>query len=171
MSSAAGISAEYGGDGFDFDWVLTHGAAMTWCYAFSVQSWLADVEAAYAAGDWPTCVAASGSALLAMTECEYRGAGLSRAVTPVELCLTAAVSTGPAQVALRDLPPAGSATREQAEAAVEVVRQQDALLREQLPVNVPLLRSPAGSAGSMRLSASILKWRKERGLTRVYRDR
>lgn len=171
MNDEASNGAQNSGDGFDFDWVLTHGAAMTWCYAFIVQSWLADVEAAYAARDWRTCVAASGSALLAMTECEYRATGLSKAVTPIELCLTAALGSGPAQRALRDLPPAGSATSDQAAAAVEIVRQQDARLRELLPVNVPLLRSPAGSAASMRMSASILKWRKERGLTRAYLDR
>ncbi|MFI0718868.1 hypothetical protein [Streptomyces sp. NPDC021224] len=151
-------------DGLDFDWVLTRGADMVWHYAFDTQSFLTDMEAAHAAGDWPLCTAAGTFALQTLVECEARGAGITARATGTESEIRMATSDSPAARALRSLPPAVGATAEDAARVLALVRRHDADFRAALPVEVPHLRSPSGPAQSMRLSASIIKWRKERGL-------
>jgi hypothetical protein len=162
--STQGTSTSVDEDGLDFDWILTRGADMLWHYAFDTQSFLTDMEAAYTAGDWPLCTAAGSFALQAIVECEARGAGITALATETETQIRIATADSPAARALRSLPHAIRATAEDAAHTLGVVRHHDANFRSTLPVDVPHLRSPAGPAQSMRLSASIIKWRKERGL-------
>jgi hypothetical protein len=150
-------------EGVDFDWLLTRGSDMTWHYGFSVQSYLTDIDAAFAAEDWPTCVASCTLALGALAECTYRGAGIS-AVTEPEKQLRLAGDPSVVGQAYRSMPDPADAGKESAEAAMAVVQKCDAWVRDLLPWTVPLLRSKSGSRQSMRLSASIVKWRKLRGI-------
>ena len=151
-------------NGIDFDWLLTRGADVIWHYGLMMQSRLADIEAAYQEEDWSTCMAACASALQLMCECEYRAAGIGKGATPMELQLRMALDDSPLAASLHATRPLGESTREDADLAVSVVRRHDAQLLEKIPIPVPELRSASGSAQSMRLSASLHKWRKERGL-------
>jgi hypothetical protein len=152
-----------GDEGVDFDWLLTRGADMTWLYGFEVQSSLTDIEAAYAAEDWPTCVASCTLTLRTLADCTYRGAGISTA-TESEMQLRLAGDTSVVAQAYRSLPLVADAGKEAAEAAMAAVEKCDAWVQGLLPWTVPLLRSPSGSRQSTRLSASIVKWRKIRGI-------
>lgn len=151
-------------EGVDFDWLLTRGADMTWLYGFEVQSCLTDIEAAYAAEDWPTCVASCTLTLRTLADCTYRGAGIST-VTESEMQLRLASDPSAVAEAYRSLPLVADAGKETAEAAMAVVQKCDAWVQGLLPWTVPLLRSQSGSRQSMRLSASIVKWRKLRGIS------
>jgi hypothetical protein len=149
-------------EGVDFDWALSHGAEMLWSYCNSVQSGLSDIEAAYSSGDWPTCLAACAATLRALAFSEYRGAGMSATFTESELQLRLATDPSAAASALRALPEAVSADQDDADAAIELVHRCDAHLQQKLPFTAPILRSATGSTQSMRLAASITKWRNKR---------
>ncbi|MET7737708.1 hypothetical protein ABZT02_41360 [Streptomyces sp. NPDC005402] len=92
-------------EGVNFDWLLTRGADMTWHYGFEVQSYLADIDAAFAAEDWPTCVASCTLALRVLAECTYRGTGIS-AVTEAEKQLRLACDPSVVGQAYRAMPDA-----------------------------------------------------------------
>lgn len=158
------MAADHDEEGTDFDWLLTRGADMAWYYGFAVQSCLTDMESAFAASDWPTCVAAADSALQAIVRCGYRGMGVSASATAIETHLRLATDPSPAAAAYRGLPAAIGADRESAAAAMAVVRVCDSRIRAHLPWDVAVLRSPTGTRQSMRQSASLLRWRRIRGL-------
>lgn len=151
-------------EGTDFDWLLTRGAEMTWHYGFAVQSGIADMAAAHAAEDWPTCVAVCTATLEALVECGYRGMGISDAAPEAERRLRLASDPSAIAAAYRCMPSAAGAGRETAEATLAIVREFDTEFRSRLPWEVPLLRSQKGSRQSIRMSASFTKWRAIRGI-------
>lgn len=151
-------------DGTDVQWVITHGANMSWRYARSVQPALADMEAALETEAWGLCVGACAMALLAMAFCRAVGAGLSGVPSPVELHLRMAVDPGPDAVALRALPSPSDADGPTAHEAAAVVRELDAELRRVLPFEMPVIRKAGGRAPSIRITGEIARWRAERNL-------
>jgi hypothetical protein len=153
-------------EGLDFDWVLTRGADMSQHYAYAVQSYLGDIEAVRGVGDWPTCVAASALALRSMLECQLLATGLSLTITEIEMQLRIATDPSPIAEAIRTISEFERVDATAADQAAELVGANDRRLIAMMPITAPVLRSPNGSAKSMRLSASLLKWQKERGISR-----
>lgn len=151
-------------DGTDLTWLITHGAGMAWQYAMAVQTALTDIDAALAAGDHPACVEASAVALRAIAYCEQVGAGYLGRPTHVEHHVHLALDPSPAARALRRLPPAGGASRSDAEAARAVVHEQDERLRALLPVTIPVLRTAAGFFPTVGIAGALERLRTERGL-------
>src|SRR5580658_10085701 len=112
------VSGSPAEDGIDFDWLLTRGAEAIWHYCFAVQSYMTDIEAVRATGDWPVCVAVCAVMMRTIAECEYLTDGLRPGSPDTEISLRLAVDEGPTAVALRGLPPAIGATRAHAEQAI-----------------------------------------------------
>jgi hypothetical protein len=157
-------NAGRGAAGHALDWVLTDGADMSWHYAFAVQAHLTDLDAAYRTEDWALCMDVCLSTLRQLARCELHGTGIRKAAAETELELLLATDATPAGLAMRELPPALTATRQEAEQAIGTVRELSSQLRERLPVEMPDIRTPEGQKLSMRLSASLLKWRRGRTL-------
>ncbi|SCL26611.1 hypothetical protein GA0070616_3342 [Micromonospora nigra] len=150
--------------GTDLTWLITHGAGMAWQYAMAVQTALTDIDAALAAENHPACVESCAVALRAITYCEQVGAGYLGRPTHVEHHVHLALTDSPAARALRRLPPPAGATRAEAEAARQVVREQDERLRASLPVDIPVLRTASGFFPTVGIAGALEKLRTEHGL-------
>ncbi|MDX8033824.1 hypothetical protein SK803_26685 [Lentzea sp. BCCO 10_0856] len=149
---------------FDGTWVVTHGAHMAWRYARSVQPALADMRAALDAGNWALCVESCALALRAIVFCHHVGEGVSGSPTEVELQLLLALDERPAAVALRDLPWSVHANETDARAAVDAVERHDEELRAALPFDMPVIRTAGGYGPTVRVTATVGKWRADRGM-------
>lgn len=150
--------------GVDLTWLLTHGAGMAWQYAMSVQTSLADIEAALEDGNHPACVESCAVALRAIVYCRQVGDGYVVPPSELEHQLHLATDDLPAARALRALPPAAGASHADAENARKVVTEHaDALLAD-LPVAVPVIRTASGFFPTVRIAASLEKLRAEHGL-------
>lgn len=151
-------------EGHNATWVITHGANAAWQYALSVQSAVDDLEAARTAEDWPLCVESCSMALRAISLCRRLTNGFAGQLVDAEFELFLAVSEDSAAAALRSLPSGVGAGRSEAETAIALVEREDALIRGELPFEVPVSRTPEGARRSMRISATLVKWGRERGL-------
>jgi len=151
-------------DGLDVAWVTSHGAAAAWQYALSVQAALDDMEAACTEEDWQVCVESCAMALRAILLCRRLARGLDGPLDDMEFQYVLATSAEPAAVALRDLPWSTESGEQEARTGMAAVAQHDAALRAELPFDVPVTRTPTGVRQAMRISATLVQWRRERSL-------
>ncbi|GAA3434177.1 hypothetical protein [Kutzneria kofuensis] len=162
MSAVAGIDAT---------WLVTHGANAAWRYARSVQPTLADIEAAWRNEDWPLCVEACAQALRGIVVCGYCLNGMKTMPDRTELHLLMAVDESPAAAALRALPRAFVARRQEASDARRTTLDHVATLRASLPIDLPVIRAAGAHVPTLRVTAQVGRWRAERGLGPVDWDR
>lgn len=148
-------------------WLLTHGTGMAWQYAMSVQTSLADIEAALEDGNHPACVESCAVTLRAIVYCRQVGDGYVVPPSELEHQLHLATDNSPAARALRALPFAAGASREDAEKAREVVAEHAHALCDDLPVTVPVIRTASGFFPTVGIAASLEKLRAEHGLGTV----
>ncbi|MCP2258139.1 hypothetical protein LX15_001833 [Streptoalloteichus tenebrarius] len=151
-------------EGLDGTWLVTHGAHMAWRYARSVQATLADIDAALAEGNWRLAVESCALALRGIVFCRLVGAGLRGTPAESELEARLALDDSPAAAALRALPWPVHAGEAEARAAAAVVAEHDAALRAELPFDLPVIRVAEGHAPTVRITATIARWRAERGM-------
>ncbi|MFF5481878.1 hypothetical protein ACFY5C_31760 [Streptomyces sp. NPDC012935] len=162
--AAARTDADPYTGGTDLTWLLTHGAGMAWQYAMAVQTSITDVESAFHEGDWATCVESCAVALRAIVYCHQVGDGCVGRPNHVEHHLHLALEDSPAARALRELPPSPGATRAEAEQAMAAVREHDALLREAMPLTVPVIRTANGYFPTVRIAGALEELRAEHSL-------
>lgn len=162
--------SEREGPGTDLTWLLTHGAGMAWQYAMAVQTAITDTEAAYREGDYPTCLESCAVALRAIAYCHQVGGGHVGQPGHIEHHLHLALDDFPASRALRELPLPPGASRAEAEASMAVVREHDELLRAELPLTVPLIRTANGYFPTVRIAGALEELRSEHGLGPVNWD-
>jgi hypothetical protein len=146
-------------DGQDVTWVTSHGASAAWQYAMSVQAARDDMEE-----DWRVCVESCAMALRAILLCRRLARGLDGPPDDMEFQYALATSTEPAASTLRNLPSSTDVDEHQARTAMASVEQHDAALRAELPFEVPITRTPAGARQAMRISATLVQWRRDRSL-------
>lgn len=148
----------------DATWLLTHGAHMSWRYARSVQPALVDLDAALEVGNWALALESARAALRAIAFTSWVGRGLSGSPQTAEIHLRLALDDSPAAKSLRALPWSMAATEADARAAARVVAEHDAALRATLPFDMPEIRTELGQGPAMRITATVSRWREERGL-------
>lgn len=146
-------------DGHDLTWLLAHGADAAYQYAVAVRGCLTDVDAAYAARDWPVCVEACAATLRAVAHCEQVCAGYPEAPSSVEWQLELALGDRPAAAALGDLPVPVGATRADADAARTLATRHAAILAGTLPVTVPVMPGAEGPVPTVRVDADLQRLR------------
>lgn len=137
---------------------------MAWQYAMSVQTSLTDIEAAWAAEDYPACLESCAVTMRAIFYCHQIGDGYDGSPGTLEHHAALAASTHPVALALRDLPiPVGS-TRSAARHGKDAVAREDDRLRHRLPLEVPVMRSAKGYFPLIGIAADIERLRVEAGL-------
>ncbi|GAA3815151.1 hypothetical protein ACFS5L_38960 [Streptomyces phyllanthi] len=156
-----------GDEGLDAGWVISHGANAAWQYAQSVQASLEDLTAARDEGDWALCVESCAMALRAIVYCRRLMRGFNGGLVEPEFQLHLATCEDSAAQALRALPCPLDAGEAEAIASVARVEAEDSALRRKLPFDVPVVRTPEGRWEAMRISATLVRWRRERGLHHV----
>lgn len=149
--------------GHDAYWLANQGTAASWTYGLLVLASVEDVDAAVAAGDWPTAIESAAGALQALAYCQLVLDGYLGPSHEHDILLV--LGRGPAWLVdeLAQLPPvtAGESGARQAAAAVDRARR---LVEEQMPVSLPALRTPTGLLPSLKLASQLEKLRTRLGL-------
>lgn len=152
---------------YDALWFATRAAPAAWVFVLDVQSSLADVEAAAADEDWPTCVEAASEVLHGVVYARLILAGYQGKCPRDELALRVCLGDVPEAALLRELPAGFGADRETAEAAGETARRAAAELEADLPIRMPVIRTAKGFFPSIRIGADIEALRTRLGLAPI----
>ncbi|MGQ0839473.1 hypothetical protein [Actinokineospora sp.] len=148
----------------DAQWLATRVAPAAWVYIYEVQSCVADLDAAIADEDWMTCVESAAETINAILYCRLVLEGFTGRCTPEELTLYATVTDTPDTRRMRAVPPSITAGRHDALAAAESARQSAGELEADLPIHLPIIRTPQGFFPSVRVAGDIERLRENLGL-------
>ena len=138
------------------DWFATSGTTAAWFYCLQVEGNLDDVHGAANAGDWPTTIEASASALIAIGTCEAILHG--QQVRTLDEAVLIAILAMRESVVLEDLAalePAMTATNRHGQAAVAAVQRHAARVRALIPLDIPSMRTPEGFFPALRLGRQL----------------
>ncbi|MEU8175743.1 hypothetical protein AB0C14_22930 [Microbispora hainanensis] len=152
---------------YDALWFATRAAPAAWVYVLEVQSSLADIEAALADDDWPTCVEAASETLHAVVYARLILAGYQGKCPRDELALRVCLGDVAEAALLRDLPTSFGAGRAEAHAARETALRAAAGLEGDLPIRMPVIRTAKGFFPSIRIGADIEALRTRLGLAPI----
>jgi hypothetical protein len=156
---AAGITAT------DAHWYAAEGLTAAVIHAMLIQPAKVDVASAIDAGDSPRAVASAIECLRWVTVCQQVLNGHSTARTSIELDLMITTGTGPGPIEkLRGIVASGNATAGDARQAAEIVAEAEAWLVAQLPVRLPVRRTPVGYQPAIELASRLEQLRGRLGL-------
>ncbi|WUI01731.1 hypothetical protein OHR68_07900 [Spirillospora sp. NBC_00431] len=167
----------------DAHWYAAEAVAAAVAHAMLVQPGRDDVKAAIERDDWPRAVAAAAECLRWIALCQEVLGGRSAARTSLEVDLLIAGGgptgpTGPPRAPdargaldtadplepLRSMTPGTDATRADAERAAAAVAAADAALRAELPLRMPVRRTPTGHRPAAEAVSQLERLRHRLGL-------
>lgn len=133
-------------------------------FVSNVQSSLRDVEAAMAETDWFTATEACAAALKGMFLCRLILSGLEDRCDDSELDLLIALDDGDIAGRLTSLPSSYRADETAARTARESMLEAAADLEQDLPIQLPTIRTTKGYFPAVRIGADFEALRAELGL-------
>jgi hypothetical protein len=145
-------------------WFAGEGARAAWGHVMVLQHSLEDVEAAFAAGDYGTCVDCCFDTVLGACFVLAVLDGYAGSPGEPDMLARAIAHDGPATELLDRVPVAHGAGRETAESALELVRQARELVDAAVPIRIEGFRTPEGFYPGVRVAAGIEKLRQRLGL-------
>lgn len=148
----------------DAQWLATRAAPAAWVFIYEVQSSITDIDAAYDDGDWLTCVEAAAETINAVLYCRLVLDGFVGGCSAEALSLHATVGQSRDAERMRALPPSSRATEEDARQAGESARQAARDLEGDLPIQLPVVRTPEGFFPSVRVACDVERLRETLGL-------
>ncbi|MFI0485789.1 hypothetical protein [Actinomadura sp. 9N215] len=173
----------------DAHWYAAEGIAAAVAHAMLVQPGRDDVTAAIERDDWPRALAAAGECLRWIALCrEVLGGGsAARTGLEVDLLIAGGARPGPPAApaapaeagkppapdradpadpleAIRSMTPSTVVTRADAERAAAAVAAADAGLRAELPLRMPVRRTPTGNQPAAETVSQLERLRHRLGL-------
>ncbi len=140
----------------DAHWYAAEGLTAAVIHAMLIQPALVDVASATEAGDPPRAVASAIECLRWVTVCQQVLNGHSTARTALELDLMIAVGGQAGPIGkLRDIVASSDATADDARRAAETAGEAEAWLAAQLPVRLPVRRTPVGYQPAVELASRL----------------
>jgi hypothetical protein len=149
----------------DAHWYAAEGLTAAVIHAMLIQPAKVDVASAIEAGDSARAVASAIECLRWITVCQQVLNGHSTARTAIELDLMIATGTeaGPVE-RLRGIDASSNAMPGDARRAAEMVAEAEAWLVAQLPVRLPVRRTPVGYQPAIELASRLEQLRGRLGL-------
>jgi|HubBroStandDraft_1064217.scaffolds.fasta_scaffold446079_1 hypothetical protein len=149
----------------DAHWYAAEGLTAAVIHAMLIQPVQVDLASAIEADDPPRAVASAIECLRWVTVCQQVLNGHSTARTALELDLMITAGTEPGPIGkLRDIVAASDATVDDARRAAEIADDAAAWLVGQLPVCLPVRRTPVGYRPAVELVSRLEQLRGRLGL-------
>ena len=149
---------------YDAHWLATNATAAAWGQALTVQSGVADVEAALAAGDHETLLEATWLTLVRIGFCLLLLDGYTGTSSELDVLDALVAEDHPLVDDLHDHQVGNEVSEVQVDAALAVLRRWDTALTEALPFQIPAIRTPRGFFPSVRMASQFEKLRAALGL-------
>ncbi|WP_157129306.1 hypothetical protein [Nocardia amamiensis] len=141
------------------------GTRAAWAHVMVLQHSIEDVAAAYAAGDWATCVDCCFDTVLSTAYVSAVLAGHLGSPEDAALLVRVARDIEPHASLLERMPTAWGATRADADAARVLADQACRATEAAMPIVMARFRTPTGFYPSVRLAGDLEKLRRRSGLS------